>query len=120
MDDIGTRMDELEQSIASLLHQAGLDQNGFSNIATVETSISLRMQSKATLQSASPMAHQSTRAQPSISSLSAAISPIASPQAPVSRMNDSSSTQSLSPIESLSDHNNHAETPARARITIEI
>ena len=112
MDDMGTRMDELEQSIASLLQQAGLDKNGFSNNTSFDTTVSFTSQAKTNAQRLS--AHSSNS-----NNHGAAASPTVSIQPPVTVMNNSPLISSLSHIVSPT-RQDVTVTPARARVTIEI
>ena len=129
MDDMGTRMDELEQSIAALLQQAGLDQNGFSSNTSFDTTASFTSQAKTnSLRVSSPTplnnatASNKTNTQNKIQTpLGTAMSPKTSASTSVSIVNDStlqlspSLTRALSPTQQVG-----AATPARARVTIEI
>ena len=117
MDDMGTRMDELEQSIASLLQQAGLDKNGFSNNTSFDTTVSFTSQAKTNAQRLS--AHSSNSNSNKTNDHSAAASPTVSIQPPVTVMNNSPLISSLSHIVSPT-RQDVTVTPARARVTIEI
>lgn len=127
MDDMGTRMDELEQSIASLLLQAGLDQNGFSNNSSIDTTTSFSSQVKAsslrvTTNAPTSSSNGKTNVQnklqcPSIVSADAALT--SSIQPPISTANDTNLAPSHSQIQPSTQQKNNA-TPSRARVTIEI
>ena len=128
MDDMGTRMDELEQSIASLLQHAGLDQNGFRNNSSFDTTTSissqgkpnsLRVSSNEPQSSISSKASATSKLQSQNLAASATLSPKTSAQPPISAANESKLTQSLSHIVSPTEQN-LTVTPARARVTIEI
>ena len=127
---MGTRMDELEQSIASLLQQAGLDQNGFSNNSSIDTTTSFSSQVKAISLSATTTAPNSgghcktndlnIMQSPSVVPVvSAYASPTTSIQPPISTTNDTNSTSSHSQDQPSTQQNYNA-TPSRARVTIEI
>ena len=131
MDDMGTRMDELEQSIAALLQQAGLDQNGFSSNTSFDTTASFTLQAKTNssrvssptpLNNATASNKTNTGTQNKIQTpLGTAMSPKTSASTSVSIVNDStlqlstSLTHALSPTQQVG-----AATPVRARVTIEI
>jgi Heat shock factor binding protein 1 len=125
MDDMGTRMDELERSIAALLHQAGLDQNGFSDNTSFDTTTSFTSQTKTNTQRITPTTpHNSNSNKPNAqnklhSPIGATASPTISIQPPISVVNDSGLISSLSHIVSPTQHDGSA-TPARTRVTIEI
>lgn len=129
MDDMGTRMDELEQSIAALLQQAGLDQNGFSSNTSFDTTASFTLQAKTNssrVSSPTPLNNATASNKPNTQNkiqtpLGTAMSPKTSASTSVSIVNDStlqlspSLTHALSPTQQVG-----AATPARARVTIEI
>ena len=119
MDDMGTRMDELEQSIAALLQQTGLDQNGFSSNTSFDTATSFPTQSKVSPQVSATVPPNNISKPTAQSKLQAPTSPTASVLPPVSAVNDSPFISSLSHVVSPTDQDKSATT-ARARVTIEI
>jgi hypothetical protein len=127
MDDMGTRMDELEQSIAALLQHAGLDQNGFGNNTSFDTTTSFTSQNKTNPQRASATTSLSSNtgsARPSAQNkmptqTGVAASPTPSIHTPASAVNNSPLVSSVSHIISPTPQSVTA-TPARARVTIEI
>ena len=129
MDDMGTRIDELEQSIASLLVQAGIDQNGFRNNTSFDTATSissqgktnsLRISTNATHIVSSSKANAPGKLQCTSCGVVPATASSTTPvQPPISVVNDSNLTQSLSHIVSPTQQD-VTVVPARTRVTIEI
>lgn len=129
MDDMGTRIDELEQSIASLLQQAGLDQNGFRNNTSFDTVTSISSQGKTnSLRISANAPHGSSNSKanapiklqsPNSGVISTTVSPMASAQPSISVVKDSNLTQSISRIVSPTQQD-VTVAPVRARVTIEI
>jgi hypothetical protein len=123
MDDMGTRMDELEQSIASLLQHAGLDENGYSNNTSINSKSSLPIQTLPAYQ-LSPVSVQQTIKTGGTVNKSNSPVPILSSNSGTFTTTTSNAIESNVPnSESLTitaPSQNGADKSTRTRVTIEI
>jgi hypothetical protein len=127
MDDMGTRMDELEQSIASLLQHAGLDQNGYSNNSSMNTISSLPIQSKPTYQQSPTIVQQPMKANGNSNKSTSPVHVVTSTTSATSTSiqppssNVIESNLKTSEIQSVtSPPQDRSQTSTRTRVTIEI